>query len=185
MNTIKLQSIGETPAIEAANLQEGDLTIWNFGAQSEVVGFNEEKETKCFVVVVLKNEDGETYERRMKKDRLVGFFRPETKKPRVTYRQVKKALRAGWVSPLNSREGAFELPSYSVKTVTPTPEKQVFSIVAFEGGRWVPARAENASGFSSMKEAYKRSFDFHQMTKVLAHNDNDASFYEALRELNG
>lgn len=73
MKTIQLQSIGKVAAIEVIELVKGDVVIWNFGSKTEVLGFNEDKETNCFKVVVFKNEDTNgTHERRMKKDRLVG-----------------------------------------------------------------------------------------------------------------
>lgn len=105
---------------------------------------------------------------------------PKKQKPRVTYRQVKRALRKGWVSPLNGDKGKFELPSWRV-----VPVKQVHSIVVYEGGRWIAAQGENVSGFATKKQAMKRSYDFHQITRIIEHDDNDASFYKELEELNG
>lgn len=80
MESIKLQSIGNVPAIQASKLVAGDTTVWNFGATAKVKRVI--SSTRCFIVFELESEDGETYERKMKKDRLVGikcdFDAPET-----------------------------------------------------------------------------------------------------------
>lgn len=71
-NTIQLQSIGHQPAIEAGNLKVGDITVWNFGGKELII--SKDRETAAFVFFTIKCErNGELYERKLKKTRLVGI----------------------------------------------------------------------------------------------------------------
>ena len=71
MKTLHLQAIGQTPAIEAGSLKVGDTTVWNFGSTAEVIEIS--AETKCFITVELKSQNGHIGSRKLKKNRLVGF----------------------------------------------------------------------------------------------------------------
>ena len=71
MTTIKLQLIGETKGIEAGKLKKGDITVWNFGATSKVVEIL--KETPKTILIKTQSESGKFFERRLKKDRIVGI----------------------------------------------------------------------------------------------------------------
>jgi len=68
--TIHLQAIGEYPAIRARNLRVGDVTVWNYGSKETISSFG--KETDNFITVNIVDRNGKTWERRLKKDRLVG-----------------------------------------------------------------------------------------------------------------
>lgn len=68
---IHLQSFGKTPAKAAGDFKIGDITVWNFGITAEVVGFG--KETKAFIELTLKDAQCGLYNRKLKKDRLVGI----------------------------------------------------------------------------------------------------------------
>ena len=68
-NTIQLQGIGTVSAKPAAELQIGDITIWNFGHKAVVLG--KVKETAAFVTLLIEEKEG-TFTRRLKKTRLVG-----------------------------------------------------------------------------------------------------------------
>lgn len=74
MKTIKLQSIGHVTAIEAGQVTEGDILVWNFGATSKVIEIV--KTTPKQIVLLLESESGDRHERRLGKTRLVGF-KPE------------------------------------------------------------------------------------------------------------
>ena len=70
-NTIQLQSIGHVKAIQAGQLEIGQVTIWNFGFTSTVV--SKIKETAKTVILQIRDDkSGTLYERRFKKTRLVG-----------------------------------------------------------------------------------------------------------------
>ncbi len=72
MQTIQLQSIGLVQAVEAASLKVGDITVWNFGATEEILEVLEP--TAKFVKFIIRTvSNGSTYERRLKKTRLVGI----------------------------------------------------------------------------------------------------------------
>jgi hypothetical protein len=69
---IQLQSIGFVPAVEAADLKVGDITVWNFGATEEILEVLEP--TKAFVKLIIKTvSSGSIHERKLKKTRLVGI----------------------------------------------------------------------------------------------------------------
>ena len=67
--TVQIQCLGCCKGKPAAQLEVGDVTIWNFGYTSVFVGFV--KETKAQVIAQFANRDGSTWEKRMGKDRLV------------------------------------------------------------------------------------------------------------------
>ncbi len=71
MTTIKLQTIGETKGIEAGKLKKGDITVWNFGATEKVIEIL--KETPKTILIKIQSESGKFFERRLKKDRIVGI----------------------------------------------------------------------------------------------------------------
>ena len=71
MKTIQLQSIGKRKATEAKNIKVGDTLIWNFGYTSKVVEIV--KETAHTIVIKSLCGDGNTYERRLGKERLVAI----------------------------------------------------------------------------------------------------------------
>lgn len=68
-NTIQLQSIGHVAAEPADTVTPGDYLLWNYGSYSRVLGIV--KETKCFVTFKTVTEDGRTWQRRLKRSRLV------------------------------------------------------------------------------------------------------------------
>lgn len=71
MQTIHLQAIGKTKAKPAGDLVAGDVTVWNFGSTAKVIG--KASETKAYVTMTLQDKESGTYERRLKKSRLVGI----------------------------------------------------------------------------------------------------------------
>ena len=66
---VKLQGIGAVTAKPAADFRAGDIMVWNFGCESEVIEIV--KETAKFVTVALRGETYERIERRLLKSRLV------------------------------------------------------------------------------------------------------------------
>jgi hypothetical protein len=72
MTTIRLQSIGLTKGTEAGNLKKGDVTVWNFGFTETVLEII--KETPKTIVLKIQSDDsGNTHERRLNKNRIVGI----------------------------------------------------------------------------------------------------------------
>ena len=66
MKEIKLQGIsGEKKGIPTKELKKGDVIIWNFGYQSEVVKITPSKTGKTIIFALRSLEDGQTRERRM------------------------------------------------------------------------------------------------------------------------
>jgi len=55
MKTIQLQSYGHAPAKPAAELKEGDVTIWNFGIKEKVTGII--RETEKTIIIGLRGEN--------------------------------------------------------------------------------------------------------------------------------
>ncbi len=81
MKEIKLQGIpGEKKGIPTKKLKKGDVIIWNFGYQSEVVKITPSKTGKTITFTLRSLEDGQTRERRMGADRLVVIKQNETPK---------------------------------------------------------------------------------------------------------
>lgn len=70
METVYLQGIGCKPAIRAAELEGGDVMMWNFGYTETILGIA--KETAKTIVFNIKcNDSGFVGTRRLMKDRLV------------------------------------------------------------------------------------------------------------------
>lgn len=71
MTTIHLQGIGERKAIEAGELTEGAIIVWNYGWKSEVVGITASKTGKTLTVSLRSLQDGVVRSRRMRVSTLV------------------------------------------------------------------------------------------------------------------
>jgi hypothetical protein len=72
LNQVKLQGIGWIPAVLAEDLVVGDEVMWNYGRTSTILVIKEV--SRCFIEIgVRSNYDGKLYQRRLKKDRLVGI----------------------------------------------------------------------------------------------------------------
>lgn len=69
---IRLQGIGSKDAIEAKDLQVGDITIWNYGYREQVIE-KEFSKTGKTVIVKVKKEEGGVFTRRLRATRLVGI----------------------------------------------------------------------------------------------------------------
>ena len=70
MRTIHLQGVGNKPAVRAAELEGGDVTMWNYGYTETILGIA--KETAKTIVFNIKcNDSGFVGTRRLAKDRLV------------------------------------------------------------------------------------------------------------------
>lgn len=50
MNTVKLQGIGNTTAIEAKDLKVGDVTVWNYGSLETITSVEFSKTGKTLSV---------------------------------------------------------------------------------------------------------------------------------------
>jgi len=72
MSFLQLQGIGSVPAKQAGEIKIGDTLIWNYGYKSMVKNVTETKTKKSIIVTILE-DDGNIYERRMTKTRLVGI----------------------------------------------------------------------------------------------------------------
>ncbi|MBX9158347.1 hypothetical protein ACTFR8_22370 [Bacillus cereus group sp. MYBK15-3] len=78
MLSIKLQGIGETPAVKAKDLVVGSVTVWNFGFHETVTSITPSKTGKTIKVgIEYKNREGQTTtsERKLRADRLVGIVK--------------------------------------------------------------------------------------------------------------
>lgn len=69
MSSIHLQGIGRVKAKPAQEFRVGDYMGWDYGGVSKVVGIA--KETAKTITFLVLCSDGQVYERRMKKTRLV------------------------------------------------------------------------------------------------------------------
>ena len=75
--TVQLQSVGNIEAKEAQEFKIGESMMWNFGYTSEILSVI--KETKTQIIFGMNSVDpsgksnGQTYERRLKKNRLVAI----------------------------------------------------------------------------------------------------------------
>jgi hypothetical protein len=69
MTHVQIQSVGRCKGKPAEQLCAGDVTIWNFGYTATFVGFT--KETKAQVIAQFADPNGELWEKRMGKTRLV------------------------------------------------------------------------------------------------------------------
>lgn len=89
---ITLQSVGEVDARKVSNLRAGDILMWNFGATSRVEKIEPSKTGKTYIVTTRSSESGNTYERKMTANRLVGIAEVEAK----DYREQRLlAIRKG------------------------------------------------------------------------------------------
>jgi len=77
-NLIHLQGVGEVLAKPAKDFKIGEKFMWNTGATSEIVAII--KETKAFIIFKTKTtkdffgkDEIKYWERKLKKDRLVGI----------------------------------------------------------------------------------------------------------------
>ena len=70
--TVQLQGIGKVEGKFGNEIKIGDELMWNFGYTSIVKSIL--KETKSFITfLITSTNDGNDYERRIKKDRLVAI----------------------------------------------------------------------------------------------------------------
>lgn len=68
--TLHLKGVGIRPAVRAAELESGDVTMWNYGCKETILGIA--KETAKTIVFNIKcNDSGYIGTRRLAKDRLV------------------------------------------------------------------------------------------------------------------
>jgi hypothetical protein len=68
-NMIRLIGYGWCKAIPARDLKPGMITIWNYGYKAEVINIEFSKTGKTLIATIIEN--GKTFERKMKSDRLV------------------------------------------------------------------------------------------------------------------
>lgn len=71
MEKIRLQGVGMVDAILAQDIQVGDVLCWNYGYTSTVQQIV--KETPKQIVIQERCSDGNLYDRRLAKSRLVGI----------------------------------------------------------------------------------------------------------------
>ena len=71
MEKTHLQGMGMVDAILAKDIKVGDILVWNYGYTSSVRQIL--KETKTQIVIQTLCGDGNVYERRLSKNRLVGI----------------------------------------------------------------------------------------------------------------
>ena len=69
-NSIQLQSVGLVNGTLAGEIKVGTTLLWNFGATSTVKAIT--KETKKSVWFLTETENGNTYNRRFLKTRVIG-----------------------------------------------------------------------------------------------------------------
>lgn len=69
--TIQLISHGRVPAIQAAELQIGDVMVWNFGYTSTVVDITPRGKTQITIIEQSNDMDRKQYTRTFSKTRLV------------------------------------------------------------------------------------------------------------------
>lgn len=68
--TLHLKGVGIRPAVRAAELESGDVTMWNYGCKETILGIA--KETAKTIVFNIKcNDSGYVGTRKLAKDRLV------------------------------------------------------------------------------------------------------------------
>jgi hypothetical protein len=79
--SIHLQGHGLHPAKPARDLEPGDLTVWNYGSTAMFVSVL--RETPKQIVARLVDDRGDSYERRMGKDRLVAVTTKLTVSQRI------------------------------------------------------------------------------------------------------
>jgi hypothetical protein len=86
--TIQIQGVGHVRAKPAQDFKPGEHFVWNYGYHSKIVGIA--KETQHQIVFITESEDGKRYERRLKKDRLVGIgsaLSSKLNKGEITFKQ--------------------------------------------------------------------------------------------------
>ena len=76
---IQLQSVGQVDARKVSNLKVGDITMWNSGATERVTKIEPSESGKTYKVTIKSSASGNTYERKMSADRLVGIAEVEAK----------------------------------------------------------------------------------------------------------
>ena len=69
-NSIQLQSVGLVKGTRAGEIKIGTTLLWNFGATSVVREIT--KETKKSIWFLTETENGNTYNRRFLKTRIIG-----------------------------------------------------------------------------------------------------------------
>jgi hypothetical protein len=68
--TLHLQGVGIKPAVRAAELESGDVTMWNYGKKETILGIVKETD-KTIVFNIKSNDSGYVGTRRLAKGRLV------------------------------------------------------------------------------------------------------------------
>tara|TARA_R110000744_G_scaffold314109_1_gene421168 strand:- start:328 stop:549 length:222 start_codon:yes stop_codon:yes gene_type:complete len=69
-NSIQLQSVGLVNGTQAGEIKVGTTLLWNFGATSVVKSIS--KETNKSIWFITETENGNTYNRRFLKTRIIG-----------------------------------------------------------------------------------------------------------------
>ena len=69
-NTIQLQSVGLVSGTPAGEIKVGTTLLWNFGSKSVVKSIS--KETNKSIWFLTETENGNTYNRRFLKTRVIG-----------------------------------------------------------------------------------------------------------------
>lgn len=68
--TMQLQGIGKKEAIQARELKEGMVTVWNYGFTEKVLHIETSKSGKMLNLLI-ESESGKQYTRRLGAERLV------------------------------------------------------------------------------------------------------------------
>lgn len=68
--TLHLQGVGIKPAVRAAELESGDVTMWNYGKKETILGIVKET-AKTIVFNIKSNDSNYVGTRRLAKDSLV------------------------------------------------------------------------------------------------------------------
>ena len=91
-NTVKLQGIhGEQKGTPTKNLKLGDVIVWNFGYQSEVVDITPSKTGKTITFMLKSIGSGNINPRKMGADRLVVIEENKQEEPQ---NEGEKAIRS-------------------------------------------------------------------------------------------
>ena len=69
--TVQLQVIGHVRAKAAKDFKVGEYSVWNYGGTSKILC--PKIQTKTQLVFITETPDGRKWERRLKKERLVGI----------------------------------------------------------------------------------------------------------------
>ncbi len=70
---IRLQGVGLKDAIEAKDLQVGDITIWNYGCKERVIEKSFSKTGKTVILKILSLESNGVFTRQMRVNTLVAI----------------------------------------------------------------------------------------------------------------